>query len=157
LLLHNGNPPLPFDVSHVKPILQLFRVDQQWIMFSNPPTTSFWYVINGLLHNGDEINIFDDEGLVKWHGVPLTYDKPKALHDSFINHRWYKYFENGYTKPQEEVHAQFAGWVCKQWNSKHEQEYGLSTVTVYRVEEKHYLEKSPERLRERFIHKYNCQ
>jgi hypothetical protein len=83
LLLHNGNPPLPFDVSQVKPVLQLFRVDQvcfllvsslinsinidfqQWLLFSNPPKASFWYVIKGELRNDDLVNIFDQEGLAR--------------------------------------------------------------------------------------------
>ena len=44
----------------------------------------------------------------RMEGRKFEESGPVNVHDNFINHRWYKYFENGFTKPNVEVKHAFA-------------------------------------------------
>lgn len=142
-------------------------------MFSNPPKYTFWVVLKATLHDGELVDVFKNGGVKKyvihtalksidrycsWEGgIYDTEQKPESIHDCLINHRWYKYFENGFTKDITEVKSEFSKyespfiststhllvirWVCVEWNKRHSaQEKKMTKLEVSYINEEHYLD-----------------
>jgi len=105
-------------------------------MFSpHPPKSHWWYVIEAKLDNGTTTEIFKNEGLWNWEGnSPFNFEKPDPFYKSFGNHRWYKYFENGYnSKDSESLRLNFGRYLCREWNARHRGASMLHTFTVHFV------------------------
>jgi len=112
------------------------HVDQFWGMFSpHPPKAHWYYVIQAEMDDGDEMELFRNQGIFRWEGnKPFSFDKPDPFHLSFKNHRWYKFFEMGFNGDNHEsVRLNFGRWLCREWNSRHS---GAEKLHRYKV---HFL------------------
>eukprot|EP00026_Physarum_polycephalum_P004979 Phypoly_transcript_05005.p1 GENE.Phypoly_transcript_05005~~Phypoly_transcript_05005.p1 ORF type:complete len:611 (+),score=58.71 Phypoly_transcript_05005:217-2049(+) len=149
LIIHNGNPSVPdmvkFDFERLKPILQVFRIDQQWIMFSRPPKHTMWLAIRGTLRNGELVDVFKEQGVARIEGGKFTGPELSHVHDNYLNHRWYKYFENGFTKPNIEIKHAFTKWLCREWNYKHTDGEILEKVDVFYYYSENHLDLTQEK------------
>eukprot|EP01113_Clastostelium_recurvatum_P003365 TRINITY_DN1146_c0_g1_i3.p1 TRINITY_DN1146_c0_g1~~TRINITY_DN1146_c0_g1_i3.p1 ORF type:complete len:277 (+),score=66.70 TRINITY_DN1146_c0_g1_i3:1-831(+) len=124
---------LPYSTNWVGVLL---RVDQSWNMFSpHPPKAHWWYVIEARLDDDTHMEIFKNEGLWNWEGnQPFNFDKPEPLYKTFGNHRWYKFFENGYNgRDAEAIRLSFGRYMCREWNARHSGPKMLHTFTVHFV------------------------
>jgi len=103
-------------------MMLITRLDQSWNMFSpSPPHSSWWYVIEAELVNSKKIELFTKGGIHTW--IPnevISYDQPpEDFVDCFRNHRWYKFFENGYNDPANEfIRLSFGRYICREYNSR---------------------------------------
>lgn len=54
--------------------------------------------------------------------IANRYDKPRSLHESMGNHRWFKIFENGLNAHEERevLKLNFGRWLCREYNERHQ-------------------------------------
>eukprot|EP01114_Cavostelium_apophysatum_P016969 TRINITY_DN4935_c0_g1_i2.p1 TRINITY_DN4935_c0_g1~~TRINITY_DN4935_c0_g1_i2.p1 ORF type:complete len:124 (-),score=32.74 TRINITY_DN4935_c0_g1_i2:90-410(-) len=57
---------------------------------------------------------------MKYNNPPST-DKPDPFYQSFKNHRWFKYFENGinWSSQSAALRLEFGRWICREHSSVH--------------------------------------
>jgi len=113
-----------FSTPHaVRPVLFMTQLDQYWGMFApRPPDVLWWYNIEAELHDGRKAEISYDGALFTFEpNFPHTFDKPKSVHNSMGNHRWFKLFENGLNSHdyREELRLNFGRWICREYNARH--------------------------------------
>jgi len=98
------------------------QLDQYWGMFApRPPDVMWWYNIEGELHDGRSAELSYDGALFSFVPlIPHTFDKPKSVHYSLGNHRWFKLFENGLNSHEhrEELRLHFGRWLCREFNAR---------------------------------------
>jgi len=97
------------------------HMDQNWAMFSpRPPDVMWWYNFEGTLDNETKVELFRDGGWRTHDPKPFTWDRPdpKTYVDCFKNHRWFKYFENGYNShaSHQTLRLEFGRWLCREYN-----------------------------------------
>lgn len=94
-----------FDVSHnVHVYFAPFNFEQVWSMFSPaPPAEGWYYLIEADLESGQKAELIANGGLFTWETSPYTAEKPQQVANSLKNHRWFKYFENGYNSHKYEI------------------------------------------------------
>jgi len=100
------------------------NMDQNWAMFSpRPPDVLWWYNFEATLDNGTKVDLFRDGGWLSHEPSPFTFDKPDPSNFvyGFKNHRWFKYFENGYNthRSNSELRLSWGRWLCREYNSVH--------------------------------------
>jgi len=98
------------------------HLDQSWAMFSpRPPNVQWYYNIEGELDNGTKVELWGHEGMTRWELHPHTWDKPDPLWLSFKNHRWFKYYENGFNtaRNNDQLRLNFGRYICREMNSRH--------------------------------------
>lgn len=89
------------------------RIDQIWNMFAPFPLKSDgWYVIPGKLRNGKTVDLFKN-------GEEVVWEKPLRVAKTYENHRWRKYLMNLYRKEYSRHRAQYASYLCRNWNRIH--------------------------------------
>eukprot|EP01116_Phalansterium_solitarium_P022941 TRINITY_DN7784_c0_g1_i1.p1 TRINITY_DN7784_c0_g1~~TRINITY_DN7784_c0_g1_i1.p1 ORF type:complete len:858 (-),score=261.35 TRINITY_DN7784_c0_g1_i1:84-2624(-) len=121
-----------------RPTVFALHLDQYWGMFAPKPPDSWWYYnIEATLDNGTKLELFDDGGYRYLQGKPHSWDKPDFFL-SFKNHRWFKYFENGYNShpARDGIRLNFGRWLCRRWNLEYPGEQRLYTFIVHLVTER---------------------
>jgi len=118
---------------HASGLVWVLRLDQLWNMFTPaPPRTSWWYWIEGELVNEKKVELFKNGALFTWE---YNYDMSDELPDfptSFKNHRWFKYFENGFNQ-KDHLRAPFGRYVCREFNSRNPTETQLWKFTIWAI------------------------
>lgn len=96
------------------------HLDQSWAMFApSPPYVQWWYNIEGKLDNGTQVELFNKGALFTHVPNEFSWEKPSVSNGdfkiSFKNHRWFKYFENGYNShaTHEALRLEFGKWICR--------------------------------------------
>jgi predicted DCC family thiol-disulfide oxidoreductase YuxK len=88
------------------------RTDQYWDMFSpGPLRDDGWYVIEGLLKNGERVDLYRNGGPVSYDRIP--YDKVAA---QYPNERWRKYMMNLYFAKYSQFRLYYDRYLCRKWN-----------------------------------------
>ncbi|KAM9980601.1 hypothetical protein ACTFIY_002906 [Dictyostelium cf. discoideum] len=116
----------------------IFRLDQGWNMFSPaPPKTHWWHVIHGELDDGTKVELFKDEGMFKFEiNTVVNFEKPDPFYKSYGNHRWFKYYENGYNQGNSDsLRLEHGKYICREFNSRHFGDEMLYKFSVYFVYE----------------------
>ncbi|KAK5576935.1 hypothetical protein RB653_001872 [Dictyostelium firmibasis] len=116
----------------------ILRLDQGWNMFSPaPPKTHWWHVMHGELDDGTKVELFKDEGMFKFEiNTVVNFEKPDPFYKSYGNHRWFKYYENGYNQGNSDaLRLEHGKYVCREFNSRHSGDEMLYKFSVYFVHE----------------------
>ncbi|KAN0018302.1 hypothetical protein ACTFIU_010917 [Dictyostelium citrinum] len=115
----------------------IFRLDQSWNMFSpSPPKTHWWHVIHGELDDGTKVELFKNEGMFNFQiNTEVNFEKPDPFYKSYGNHRWFKYYENGYNQANSDsMRLEHGRYLCREFNKRHtghEQLYKFSVFFVH--------------------------
>ncbi|KYR02173.1 hypothetical protein DLAC_00987 [Tieghemostelium lacteum] len=139
ILAYNCNNFRYFDLGYKHQYYQfayIFRIDQGWGMFSpSPPKMNWWNVIHGKLQDGTDVELFKKEGIHNFDiNTEVNFEKPVPFDRSFGNHRWYKYWENGFNQPgTEPVRLEMGRYICREFNNRHFNEQKLVRFTIYYV------------------------
>lgn len=105
-------------------IAAVFRVDQYWNMFSPfPLKEDGWYVMQGLLANGSEVDLFRE-------GTAVTWEKPTDIASMYSNERWRKYLMNIWAKKNAAYRPYYADYLCRDWNRSHSFEEQLRSLKI---------------------------
>jgi hypothetical protein len=99
-----------------------FFLQQDWRMFSVPPTRSGWVVIPGRLTDGREVDLLRAGGPVpRADGgsvVPATWDKPAVPSRLYRNDRWRLFLSRAVYGPgTEEWLRHYGRYLCREWNA----------------------------------------
>lgn len=124
----------------VRSIGHVFRIDQQWAMFSPfPMKDDGWYVIEGKIK--DKKDAFGDV-LALALGKP-AFDKPALGSQVWKNQRWRKYMMNIWMASNSQHRLYYARWLCRQWNAKYPTDL-LEEFQIYYMRE----DTLPDRIKE---------
>ncbi len=88
------------------------RTDQIWDMFAPfPLRDDGWYVIPGVLLNGNQVDVFRD-------GAPVSFTKPSpsAIAGQYKDERWRKYLMNLYLAVNSDYRLYYGRYLCRRWN-----------------------------------------
>jgi hypothetical protein len=88
------------------------RTDQYWDMFSpGPLRDDGWYVIEGMLKNGERVDIYRN-------GAPVSFDRipPREVAAQYPNERWRKYLMNLYFAKYSQFRLYYDRYLCRKWN-----------------------------------------
>jgi hypothetical protein len=86
-------------------------LDQKWDMFAPYPLTyDGWYVIDGRLRNGSEVNVLHPD-----RGV--SFEQPASIADQYPNERWRKYLMNLSLSENADYRLYYARFFCRSWNT----------------------------------------
>ncbi|KYR02878.1 hypothetical protein DLAC_00351 [Tieghemostelium lacteum] len=120
----------------------LLRLDQGWNMFSpSPPKTHWWHVIHGNLEDGTPVELFKKEGIFNFEiNKEVSFDKPDPFYPSYGNHRWFKYWENGFNQyGADPMRLEMGRYICREFNKRHFGHEQLYRFTIYFVHEFQHL------------------
>lgn len=133
----------------IEKTMRVFRLSQTWNMFSRPLRQDGWFVIPGLLANGETVDLLTDGG-------PLTWEKPSLVSARYQGQRWRKYYLN-LLEPSVSGAIKFYGpYACHKWNSQHiaeKQLVGLQVVYMVNKTQENF-EKAP--IRKWVLLNYKC-
>ncbi|GAM22784.1 hypothetical protein SAMD00019534_059590 [Acytostelium subglobosum LB1] len=118
----------------------LLRFDQGWNMFSPaPPKVHWWHAIHGVLDDGTRVELFKDNAfhdLLTNINYKVDFEKPVPFDTTYGNHRWFKFWENGYNQfGSEGLRLETGRYICRQFNSVNFGDKMLHSFTVYFVHE----------------------
>lgn len=100
----------------------MIHLDQLWEMFApQPPQSTWYYVIPGLLRNGSMVDLFGNGGMFEWQGRPLSFSRPESFRSDIRRHRWIKFYDmvNHHAAAREPLRLRFAEYICQNWNNQH--------------------------------------
>jgi len=108
------------------------RVDQKWNMFSPYPLKEDgWYVISGNLKSGEEVDLFKNYG----KKGEVSFEKPELVSATYKNQRWRKYMMNLWSKNNREHRLYYGKYICRNWNSKHDEGEELDNFEIVFMKE----------------------
>ena len=88
---------------------------QRWGMFEKVPSKDGWYVADGRLADGSQVDLLRD-------GAPTVWSRPDVPLESYPNHRWQKCFREmsyadafGYQVFRQPV----ADYLFRSWSREH--------------------------------------
>jgi len=101
-----------------------FFLQQDWRMFSVPPTRTGWIVIPARLADGREIDLASAGGPApRGRGadlVPVTWGKPEVPSRRFRNDRWRLFLARAVYGPgTQDWLLHYGRYVCREWNRAH--------------------------------------
>lgn len=112
-------------------IASVFRIDQQWAMFSPfPMKDDGYYVIEGKIK--DKPNTWGNI-LTLEMGRP-SFEKPELGSQVWSNQRWRKYIMNIWMASNSGHRLYYARWLCRQWNERHPSDL-LEEFQIYYMRE----------------------
>ena len=113
---------------------QMFRVDQQWAMFSPfPMKDDGWYVIEGQIKDRNEPKATID--VLHNRLTSPSFDKPALGSAEWSNQRWRKYAMNLWSASNSQHRLYYARWLCLTWNKRHPATEQLDEFTIYYMRE----------------------
>lgn len=87
------------------------QLKQKWNMFAPQPfRLDGWYVIVGLLDNGEIVDIFRN-------GKEVSWDPPENRLDDYSSYRWRKLSRNVFKEKNKRFRRFYAKYMCNKWNS----------------------------------------
>jgi len=87
------------------------QLRQKWNMFAPKPYSSDgWYVIVGLLDNGEIVDVFRN-------GKEVSWDPPENRRDDFSSYRWRKLTRNMYKEKNKRFRRFYSKYICDKWNN----------------------------------------
>lgn len=87
------------------------QLRQKWNMFAPKPYSSDgWYVIVGLLDNGEIVDVFRN-------GKEVSWDPPENRLDDFSSYRWRKLTRNTYKEKNKRYRRFYSKYLCDKWNN----------------------------------------
>jgi len=118
----NGKITIP---SELKPIASHLRIAQKWDMFSPfPLKITGWYIVPALLFDGTKIDLMRN-------GAPLSWEKPEVVSHMYKHNRWRRYFMRIRKDKNLKYIKYYAGYLCRDWNSRHTKDKKLDKFKIY--------------------------
>jgi predicted DCC family thiol-disulfide oxidoreductase YuxK/uncharacterized membrane protein YphA (DoxX/SURF4 family) len=132
------------------PLLYPLRLDQSWNMFAPAPSVdNGWFVIPGQLADGREVDVLKPS-------APLSFDKPDDPYSDIGNIRWKAFRTRMWDRNFRHHRAQWAGYLCRQWNREHEGDERLTQFRIVYMLERTPPPGQPETVEQRVLWRHDC-
>ena len=118
-------------------------------MFSRPLKDDGWYIGEGVLLNGDSVDLLRD-------GAPVDWEKPHRIFSLYKNDRWRKYMMNLWWKTHYKHRKYFTEYLCREWNDNHTGLEKLTMINLYYVLERTQLDLTKSAPQEVLIWQQDC-
>lgn len=122
-----------------RPVAYGLGLYQQWNMFApRPPRATIWYVVRGVLRDGQEVNlltpiIYDDLNMVS----QLSWEQPENIvGDYYKDKYWRKYLESIGVDGDKDNQREFAAYTCRTWNGHYGGDVELESVQIVRLSQR---------------------
>ncbi len=106
--------------------VRLFRWEQRWDMFSNPPRTGGWYLAPARLADGRTVDLRT--------GKSIDWNRPALPSTTFGGSRWIKYMTN--LEKARKQQRWYLQWLCARWNDGHPAGAAARRVELIKMEQK---------------------
>ena len=127
----------------VQSIGHTLRLDQWWGLFRGPSRNDGWHVIVGELQDGTQVNLLNPDRTVSW-------EKPELVVAIHKNHRWRRWFRSLMFKED------YARYLCQHWNETHTGEKQITSLKIYYLHERNYLNRRVSQPRKELLLHYTC-
>ena len=115
-------------INKLKRVGKVTQLTQKWNMFAPKPYFSDgWYVMVGLLDNGELVDVFRD-------GKEVSWDPPENRLDDYQSYRWRKITRNMYKEKNKRFRRFYSKYLCDKWN-KNKNDPKLKEIDMYFVSE----------------------
>ncbi|QDU95756.1 HTTM domain-containing protein [Lignipirellula cremea] len=105
---------------------------QAWVMFSEPPVLSWWYVAEAELADGRVLDLLRRDPT---DGEPVTLDLPSRLPSHYRRARWRQLGIELYTAPEPQRFQQrTAEFLAEEWNAAHPSGQQVVTLRMHQME-----------------------
>jgi hypothetical protein len=95
-------------------------LQQDWRMFSEPPSRTGWVVIPGRLADGTDVDLFSAGGPPPRAKAPVAWEKPSVPSRTFRNDRWRALVARGvYGTRDDRRLLNWGRYLCREWNAAH--------------------------------------
>lgn len=112
------------------PLYRGLRLEQYWSMFAPyPQKNDGWFIQPGVLNNGKLVNISADK-------ITLPTAERPVSSEQFKSYRWRKYMNFLWLKRNARHRKHYGAWVCRDWNSRHEQSEQLLAFNMYFIKDR---------------------
>ena len=121
--------PEKFDfINKLKFVGKATQLIQKWNMFAPKPYFSDgWYVMVGLLDNGELVDVFRN-------GKEVSWEPPENRLDDYPSYRWRKLTRNMYKEKNKRFRRFYSKYLCDKWN-KNRNGPKLKEIDMYFVSE----------------------
>lgn len=119
-------------------------LNQWWGLFRGPSRKDGWHVIVGKLQDGTQVNLLNPDRTVSW-------EKPELVIKIYKNHRWRRYFRYF---PFKENYARY---LCQRWNETHTGQKQLTSLEIYYLHERNYLNHRVSEPKKELLLSYTCE
>ena len=102
------------------------RLEQTWGMFTTDQIPHGWFVVAGVLADGEEVDLLGGGGPVPW-------TRPDLVTAIYPSSRWIQML-HGYPKMAESPYwPSFAAYSCRAWNSRHDGDRRVERLSIVYV------------------------
>jgi hypothetical protein len=139
-------PPLPSAAQWVYDVVGL---NQNWGMFSpNVSRRTGWFVVPGVLANGQVVDVRNGGKAVRWARPPL-------VSSDYPTERWRRYMA-GLTGGRRSGYEEYNMYLCRSWNASHTDQDKLQALEIYLVGDTVLLNNQMEVARPVLMWQGNC-
>ena len=110
-------------------------LEQKWNMFApGPARDSGWFVMPGTLADQSEVDLVP--ALAGFTEAPaVSWDKPAGRSGRYGGVRWQDYLARLDEREDQDLFAELGGYLCVEWNARHQGERALESVDLDYVDE----------------------
>ncbi len=98
------------------------RIDQHFQMFGHPPKNTPWFVYEGRLRDGSEVDLFKRGDIV--------HARPESVRRAIPSHHWRKLHRNLVSPAYSELRQSLADYFVKNWNRDHDDEHQVDRMRL---------------------------
>lgn len=142
-----------------RPLAYGLGLYQTWDMFApRPPGATRWYVIRGVLQDGQEVDlltpiVYDDLSIVR----PVSWERPGDIVDAYYRDKyWRKYFDAIVGDENANERREFASYTCRTWNGRYGGDVALARVEIYTMSVQTLPDNAPAPTRRATVGEYRC-
>lgn len=141
------------------PVAYGLALYQRWNMFApRPPSITQWYVVRGVLENGQEVNLLppivsNDIELV----VFFSWDELQDINGSYFGDKyWRKYFAAIGKEGRSTERLKFAAYTCRTWNNHYGGDVALDRVQIFRLTQRTLLNGEEAEINRSLLDNFGC-
>jgi hypothetical protein len=142
-----------------RPVAYGLGLYQTWDMFApRPPGATRWYVIRGVLQDGQEIDlltpiVYGDLSIVR----PVSWEQPDDIVDAYYKDKyWRKYFDAIVGDDNANERRELASYTCRTWNAHYSGDASLARVELFTMSVQTLPDNTPAPTRRATVGEYRC-
>lgn len=131
---------------------------QHWNMFAPRPTRStIWYVYNGTLADGTEVDVLPTILRGDLNQVQLlSWDEPEDISGGLYGDKYWRKYLDAIASGSRDERLAFGGYICRTWNGHYGGGVALERVEIVRMVRPTSLDGDQNPVRRNVIYEFTC-